>query len=67
MTSGGVQAVLDLVELGEDLYRQRLRREEPGLTEPELDVRVGAWRRSRPGAPDGDAEGPGGNRFAEDR
>lgn len=67
MTNGGVQAVLDLVELGEDLYRQRLRREEPGLTEPELDARVVAWRQSRPGAPDGDAEGRSANRFAEDR
>lgn len=67
MRNGGVQAVLDLVELGEDLYRHRLRREEPGLTGPELDARVDAWRLSRPGAPDGDAEGPSGNRFAEVR
>ena len=67
MISGGLRAVLDLAELGEAMVRQRLRREQPGLSEAELDASVDEWRRARPGAPDGDATGHPGSRFTDAR
>jgi hypothetical protein len=68
MTSnGGLQAVLDLAELGESMLRQRLRREEPDISDAELDARIAEWRSARPGAPVGDADGVPGNRFVDDR
>ncbi len=59
--------MLDLAELGEAMYRQRLRREDQALTDQELDAQVEAWRRLRPGAPHGDAVGRPSSRFADDR
>lgn len=47
---------LELFAAAEDLLRLNLRREER-LTEEEIEQRVDAWIRARPGAADGDAPG----------
>jgi hypothetical protein len=39
------------------MMRQRLRREFPGESEQQIDQRVAAWLRARPGAENGDADG----------
>ena len=52
-----LRLAFELAELGEAMFRHRLRRERPGLTEEELDLAVEAWRLRRPGAEHGDAEG----------
>jgi hypothetical protein len=48
---------LELFEAAEDLKRQSLRREFPEAAESEIESRINAWLRSRPGAPHGDAVG----------
>lgn len=53
-----LRAALELYEVGEAMLRQRLLREEPALTEAQLDERVGVWLRTRPGAEHGDHPGP---------
>lgn len=65
MSAYGVQDIFDLAELGAAMYRQRLRREQPGIDESQLDELVGEWLRSRPGAPHGDAVGRSANRFRD--
>jgi hypothetical protein len=52
-----MRLAFELAELGEAMFRQRLRRDRPGLTEGEIDALVDAWRQRRPGAEHGDAEG----------
>jgi hypothetical protein len=52
-----MRLALELAELGEAMFRQRLRREQPGLTEEQIGALVDAWRQRRPGAENGDAEG----------
>lgn len=52
-----LRVALDLYELCEGLYRQRLRRERPGASPEEIDEAIGRWLRHRPGAEYGD--GPG--------
>jgi hypothetical protein len=58
-----LRTAFELYELGEQMLRQRLRREQPEITDAELDAAVGAWLRIRPGAEHGDAIGPPSDRF----
>ena len=53
----GLRLAFQLYEFAEALFRQRQRREEPGITDAEVDRRVGEWLSERPGAELGDAEG----------
>jgi hypothetical protein len=52
-----MRTALDLFELGENMLRQRLRRERPQASEEEIEEAVRVWRTSRPGAELGDAPG----------
>jgi hypothetical protein len=52
-----MRLALELAELGEAMYRQRLRREQPSLTEEQINAVVDTWRQTRPGAESGDAVG----------
>lgn len=58
-----IRAVLDMYEFGELMYRAKLRREHPDVTEAEIEALVNAWRIDRPGAPTGDAVGRFSRRF----
>jgi hypothetical protein len=64
MTSQDAEAMLermrltfDLYATGEALMRQRICRENPGLSPAEVDARLAAWLQTRPDAEHGDAEG----------
>lgn len=48
---------LELSDLGVQMLEQRLRRQRPGISEPELNREVEKWLHERPGAEHGDAEG----------
>lgn len=52
-----LRLALDLFVTGEELMRQRLRREHPELSLAEIESRLEAWLRERPGAEHGDAPG----------
>ncbi len=52
-----LRIALELVEVGAELMRERLRREDPGATDAEIHRRLVAWFRTRPGAEHGDAPG----------
>jgi CTP:molybdopterin cytidylyltransferase MocA len=52
-----MQLALELAELGEAMFRQRMVRDRPELTEGEIDALIQAWRQRRPGAEHGDAHG----------
>lgn len=52
-----MRLALELAEVGEAMLRQRLRRDQPELTESAIDALVEAWRQRRPGAEHGDAQG----------
>lgn len=52
-----LRMALDLAEVAERMLRQRLRRESPGIPDGELEERVAAWYRRRPGAEFGDGHG----------
>ena len=52
-----MRLAFELAELGEAMFRQRLRRDWPELTQSEIDALVDAWRQRRPGAELGDAQG----------
>jgi len=47
----------ELFESGVDLMRQNLRRRHPAETPDEIEVRLGRWLATRPGAEHGDAVG----------
>ncbi|WP_044237485.1 hypothetical protein [Chondromyces apiculatus] len=51
------RTALSLYELGERMLRQKLRRQQPELSEEEIEERVVAWLHRRPGAELGDGEG----------
>lgn len=56
-----LRIAFELFEAGLALMRQNLRRRHPEESEAEIDARLSAWLRERPGAEHGDAEGrPGG-------
>jgi hypothetical protein len=48
---------LDLVEAAEELFRRRVRRENPAISEEEIDSLFAGWVHDRPDAPYGDAPG----------
>jgi Rv0078B-related antitoxin len=52
------QATFDLNETAEALMRQNLRRRFPRESEEQIETRVLAWLRDRPGAVHGDVGGP---------
>jgi hypothetical protein len=52
-----LRLALDMFTTGEDLARQRMRREHPDWTGQRIDEQIGVWLRERPGAQNGDAEG----------
>jgi Rv0078B-related antitoxin len=52
-----LRLAFDLFQAGEEMMRQRLRREHPGLSELEIEVRLVEWLHTRPGAEFGDAPG----------
>jgi hypothetical protein len=52
-----LRLAFELAELGEAMFRQRLRRGRPALSESDVDALVDAWRQRRPGAEHGDAQG----------
>jgi Rv0078B-related antitoxin len=58
-----IRAVFEMYEFGEQMYRAKLRREDPAATEDVIEARVRAWRLSRPAAPEGDAVGLPSRRF----
>jgi hypothetical protein len=52
-----LRVALELFETGVEMKRQKLRRDHPGLGDHEIEARVGAWLRERPGAEFGDCVG----------
>lgn len=52
-----LRITLDLAEAGVDMMRENLRRRHPGMDAGELERRLVAWLRERPGAAMGDAHG----------
>jgi hypothetical protein len=52
-----LRLAFDLYQTGEDLMRQRLRREHPDLSAAEIEALVVEWLLERPGAEFGDACG----------
>jgi hypothetical protein len=51
------QLALELYETGEAMMRQRLLRENPGLSPEAVEEKLVEWLRTRPGARHGDASG----------
>jgi hypothetical protein len=58
-----LRLALDMYEAGEQMLRQRLRRERPDVTPDELDAEINSWLRTRPGAATGDSPGHPSRRF----
>ena len=54
---GQFRIAMEMFEAGVDMMRQNLRREDPGATEEEIEVRLRAWLRHRPGAEFADSAG----------
>jgi Rv0078B-related antitoxin len=52
------RATFDLYETAEAMMRQNLRRRFPGEGDEQIELRLLAWLRDRPGAEHGDAGGP---------
>lgn len=52
-----LRVALDLADLGEQMMRARLRREQPDLDDAGLQAAIERWRQDRPGAPLGDCPG----------
>lgn len=52
-----LEIALDLADLAVEMYEMQVRREEPTLAADQVAARVARWRRSRPGAEDGDGQG----------
>ena len=52
-----LRLAMDMFETGVAMQRQRLRRQQPGASEAELDAGIAAWLSARPGAEFGDAPG----------
>jgi hypothetical protein len=52
-----LRLALELYEAGEQMMRARLRREHPDASDDEIEARLVAWLRDRPGATYGDGDG----------
>lgn len=48
---------MDLFQTGVDMMRQNLKREDPDASDEQIEERLRAWLRHRPGAEFGDCEG----------
>ena len=57
MSSTVLQTTFDLLELGADLLAQRLRRDNPGMSEEDIAAAVVEWLTDRSQSPHGDAVG----------
>lgn len=55
--SARMRLALELSSTADEMRAQRFRRENPGMSEDEVEARMEAWRGSRPGAEAGDAAG----------
>lgn len=58
-----IRAALDLYALGERMFRQRLRNDDPNISESEIDATIAEWLARRPGAEYGDMPGVPSERF----
>jgi hypothetical protein len=52
-----LRIALEMFGLGESMMRQNLRRAYPAASESEIEAKLSAWLRERPGAEFGDAPG----------
>ncbi len=52
-----LRLALDLFRTGEEMMRQKIRRDHPGLSAFAVEARLVQWLRERPGAEHGDALG----------
>jgi hypothetical protein len=52
-----LEIALELADLAVEMYEAKLRRDHPSLSDAEVLRRLAEWRRTRPGAEHGDAEG----------
>ena len=52
-----LRIALEMFGLGESMMRQNLRRTYPAASESEIEAKLSAWLRERPGAEFGDAPG----------
>ena len=52
-----LRIALAMFETGVEMMRQTLRRDHPDLADQEIEARLRAWLRERPGAEFGDAVG----------
>jgi Rv0078B-related antitoxin len=52
-----LRMAFELIDVAERMLRQRLRREQPDISEQALDEHINAWYARRPGAELGDGEG----------
>jgi hypothetical protein len=52
-----LKLALDLFATGEEMMRQRLRRENPRSTDAQIEGLLRQWLQERPGAPFGDSSG----------
>lgn len=57
LAAARLRLALDLFAAGEAMKRQALRRADPTASEAQIEGRLLAWLRERPGAEHGDAEG----------
>jgi hypothetical protein len=55
--AGRVRLALELYAAGEEMMRQRLRREHPDASHEEIETMLASWLSERPGADHGDADG----------
>lgn len=53
-----LRIALELSEVGEEMQRLRLRRENPEWGDAEVEAAMVRWMQHRPGAPNGDHPGP---------
>jgi len=60
-----MQVAFDLYETAVVMMRQNLRRRHPEADPAEIERRLSAWLRQRPGAEDGDGAGRPVQRFKE--
>jgi len=56
-TAAKLRTALEMFGLGESMMRQKLRRTFPDSSELEIEAKIQAWLRERPGAEHGDAPG----------
>lgn len=64
---GRIRMALELAEVGEQMQRMRLRRENPDWDADAVEAAMIRWMQHRPGAPHGDYPGPASTRVIEDR